>query len=84
MLVVDCLVRPIALDTLGPLDVTNTCCMSPLPTVLTLQDIWVHISTTYCSNKTSHIETSIDDSFGLGTILSIPDVNPDDGHVRFW
>ena len=83
MLVVNCLMRPIVLDTLGPLDVTNTHCMSPLPIVLTLWDIWVHISTMYYSDETPHVEMLIDDSFGLRTILSIPDIDLDDGHVRF-
>jgi len=76
--------RPIVLDTLGLLNVTNTHHVSPLPTVLTLQDTRVHISTIYHSDETSHIETSIDDSFDLGTVLSILDVNPDDDYVRFW
>ena len=76
--------RPIALDILGPLNVTNTRHVSPLPTVLTLQDTQVHISTTYHSDETPYIETSIDNSFGLGTVLSVLDVDPDDGYVRFW
>ena len=83
MLVVDCLVRPITLDILGLLDVTNTYCVSPLPTVFMLQNTQIHISTMYHSNKTSHIETLIDDSFGLETILSVPDVDLDNGHIRF-
>jgi len=76
--------RPITLDTLGPLDATNTCYVSLLPTVLILWDTQVHISTIYCSNEISHVEMLIDDSFGSRTILSIPDIDPDDGHVRFW
>jgi len=84
MPVVNCLISTIALDTLGPLNTTNICYVSPLPIVLTLQNIQVHISITYYNDETFHIEVSIDDSFGLGTILSVPDVNLDDGHVRFW
>jgi len=75
--------RPIALDTLGPLNVTNACCMFPLPTVLTLWNTWVHISTMYYGDETPYIEASIDDSFGLGTILSVPYVDLYDGHIRF-
>ena len=75
--------RPIALDTFGPLNVANTCCVTPLPTVLTLWDTWVHIGTIYCSNETSNIKSSVDNSFSLGTILSIPYINPDDNYIRF-
>jgi len=83
MLVVDCLMRLIVLDTLGLLDVTNVCYLSSLSTVLTLQNTQVHISITYYSNETPHVETSIDDSFGLGTILSVLDIDSDDGHIIF-
>ena len=44
----------------------------------------IHISTTYCGNKTSYIEASIYDSFGLGTILSVPYVDLYNGHIQFW
>jgi len=81
---VNCLMRPITLDTLGPLNVTNTHCMFPLPTVLTLQNTRVHISTTYYSDETPYVEVPIYDSFGLGTVLSVPYVNPYDGHIQFW
>jgi len=83
MLVMDCLMRPIALNTLGLLDATNICCVSPLPIVLILWDTQVHISTMYYSNEIPHVETLIDDSFSSRTVLSIPDIDPDDDHVRF-
>jgi len=79
----NCLIRSIALDTLGPLDMTNTYCIFPLPTVLTLWDTWVHISTTYHGNETPYIKVMIYDSFGLGTILSVPYVDLYDGHIQF-
>jgi len=74
---------PIKLDTLGPLDATNICYVFPLPTVLTLWDTWVYISTIYHSDETPHVEPSVNDSFGLRTILSVSNVDLD-GHVRFW
>ena len=77
MPVVDCLVRPIVLDTLGPLNATNTCCVTPLPTVLALWNTWVHVSIMYDSNETPNVELSIDNSFGLRTILGVPCINPD-------
>ena len=81
MTIVDCLMGTIALNTFGPLDTTNTCYMPPFPTVFTLQDTWVHICTTYYSNETSHVKLLVNDQFGLGTILCVPDINPNDGHV---
>ena len=83
MPVVNCLVMSIALDTFGLLNVANTRCVTPLPTVLTLQDTWVHIGTIYCNNETSNIKLSVDNSFGLETILSVPYINPDDSYIQF-
>ena len=83
MPMVDCLMRTIALDTFGTLDMTNTHYVSPFPTVFTLRNTWVHICTIYCSDETSYIETLVNDQFGFGTILCVPDINPNDGYVWF-
>ena len=37
-----------------------------------------------CCNKTSDVELSVYDFFGIWTVLDVPYVNPDDGHVGFW
>ena len=58
--------------------------MSPLLTVLILRNTQVHISTTYHGNETPYIKALINDSFALGTILSIPYIDPYDGYNRFW
>ena len=36
-----------------------------------------------CCNKASYIESSVDKAFGLGSTLSVPYVNPNDGYVQF-
>ena len=57
--------------------------MSPFPIVFTLRNTWVHVSTTNCSNIASNIEASIDEIFGFGTTLYIPNVKPYDDHIQF-
>ena len=81
MPVVDCLVRPIVLDIFGPLNVTNTCCVTSLSTVLVLQNTQIHIGTIYHSNETSNVKSLIDNSFSFETILSVLYINPDDSHI---
>ena len=50
----------IALGTPGDMRVTTKCRMSPLPTVLTLQNTWVHIGTFDGSDESSNVEATID------------------------
>ena len=83
MMIVNCLIKTIALDTFETLNTTNSYSMSPFPVVFTLQNTWVYICTMYHSNETSHIEVSVDDRFGFGTILSVPNINPNNGHIWF-
>ena len=54
----------------------------PFPTILTLQDIWVHVDTMNHSDRASYIEASVDDFLGIGLILCVPNVNPNYGHIR--
>ena len=73
--------RTIALDTFGTLNTTNSHSISLFPAVFTLQDIWVHIHTMYCNNETFHIEVLVDNRFDFETILSVPNINPNNGHI---
>ena len=57
--------------------------MFPFPAILTLWDSQVHVCSSYCGNKAFHIEVSVDYFSHIGTILYVPYVNPDDGHIRF-
>jgi len=74
-------VGPIALNVFGPLNATNSCHVTLFLAILTLQDSRVHIYTMYCSNKASYIEASIDDFLHVGTILHVPNVDPDNSHI---
>ena len=38
----------------------------------------------YYSDETSHVESLINNWFGLRTILYVPDIDPNDGHIQFW
>jgi len=57
--------------------------MSPFPTVFTLINAWVHISTTNCSNVASNVEALIDKTFGFGTTLNVLDIELYNGHIQF-
>jgi len=57
--------------------------MSPSPAVFALGDTGISVSTPDCSDEASNIEAPIDETLGFRTALSIPDVDPYDGHVQF-
>ena len=84
---------PIAPYTFSSLNTANTCCMAPLPTILTLWHSRVHVCAMNCCNITSYVKSTINNGLGVLTCLSVPDVNPYDSHVwlgrhldntRFW
>jgi len=74
-------VGSIALGTSGDMRAIAKCRMSPLPTVLTLQDTWVHVGTFDGSDESSNVEVTIDNVLRQRTTLGIPDVHPDHHHV---
>ena len=57
--------------------------MIPLPVVFTLWYVWVHIGSANCSNKTPNVEMSVNNLLDILSTLGIPDVDLDDGHIRF-
>jgi len=71
----------IALCTPGDMRATAKCQMSPLPTVLTLWDTWVHVGTFDGSDESSYVEATIDNVLCRRTTLGIPDVYLDHRHV---
>jgi len=73
----------ITLYTFGLLDSIYTSYMSLFPIIFALEDSWIHICTLNSSNIITHIKTSVDKTFGSGTTLYIPNVKPNDEHVRF-
>jgi len=57
--------------------------MAPLPAVVTLRDSGVHVGGSNCGDIPTKVERMIYQQLCFGTILRIPNVKPDDGHVRF-
>ena len=74
-------VGSIALGTPGDMRATAKCRISPLPTVLTLRDTWVHVGTFNSSNEPSNVKATIDNVLRQRTTLGIPDVHLDHCHV---
>ena len=75
--------RSIIFDALGVLDPTESHCMTLLLAVFTLRNTWVHICSMNHCDEAPDIEASVDQTFGLKTALDIPDINPNNRHVRF-
>ena len=70
------IISSIALSTSGDVRVTTKCQMSPLSTVFTLRNPWVHVCSANSHNELSNIKSLIDDVLCARTALGIPDVHP--------
>jgi len=57
--------RSVALYALRPLDMTYSCCMTPLPAILALRHAQIHIGSINCSNETPNVEIPIDNLLGI-------------------
>ena len=55
----------------------------PFPTVLVLWYTWVHVYTPNCHDMASYVEIPINKTFGFGTALSIPNIDPNYYYVWF-
>ena len=75
-------VRPIALNAFGTLDMARKCGMTPPPAIFALRYARVHGSSPDSSDVVTYIKTSVDEEFSIVPTLNIPNVNPDNGHVR--
>jgi len=71
----------VTFNVLGTLNLACAGQMSLFPTVFTLRNIWVYVSTTNCSDMASNVEALIDKTFSFGTTLNVPNVKPYDGHI---
>jgi len=82
LMMVFSLVRAIALDALGALNTVGHSHMSPLPAILALRDARVHVGSSNSHNKPPYIETPVNKTFSLASALNIPDINPNNQHIR--
>ena len=57
--------------------------MSPLPTVLALRNVWIHVSPANSCNKLSNVKLLIDNVLCARTTLGIPNVHLDHCLVGF-
>jgi len=81
--VVDGLMQTVIFDVLCLLDSANACIAALLPAIFALGNTWIHVGTVNGSNESSYVESLVVKGFGFRAALSIPDVNPYNGHVRF-
>jgi len=71
----------VALDAFSSLNATRKGGVSPLPAILALGNSWIHIRTSNCGDVIAHIEAPVN-KFSIFSTLNIPDVDPNDGHIR--
>ena len=69
------LVWAITFDTFRTLNSTRKSGMSPFPTVFTLWDTGVHISSSYGSDIPFYIKAMIDQTLCFASALDVPNVN---------
>jgi len=68
--------------TFSALSVTGMCWMSPAPTIVTLSNPRVHSSPLDCSCVMLKVKWAVNESLTFGTLLRVPNINPDNKHVR--
>jgi len=66
-----------------PINVTHKYWVIPFLAILILWDAWVHVYISDYGNVLFYIKASVDKQFCFCTILRIPNVYPDHGHVNF-
>ena len=76
--------RPITLNAFGSLNSTRKGGVTLLPAIFTLGDSRIHVRSSDCSNVVAHVEAPINKKFSVLPTLHIPNIYPNDGHVRFW
>ena len=72
----------IALDAFSSLNATRKGGVSPLPAILALGNSRIHVRTSNCGDVIAHIEAPVNEKFCVFSTLNIPDVEPNDGHIR--
>ena len=74
-------VGTITFDAFGPLNSAWEGGMTSFPAVFALGNAGVHICFPNCSDIVANIKAPIDKHF---SVKDIPNINPNDSHVRFW
>jgi len=82
LMVVLSLVRAITFDTFGSLDMAGQSCISPSPAVLVLRNSWIYIGSSNYHDKPPYIKAPVYKTLSLTATLNVPNVNPNDRHIR--
>ena len=82
LMMVFSLVRAIALNTLGALNIAGHSCMFPLLAILALRDARVPVGSSNSHNKPPYIKTPVNKTFSLTFTLNILDINPNNQYIR--
>ena len=77
-------VRAITFDAFGPLDTTGEGGVTPFPAIFALEDSRIHICSSNRCDIIAHIEVPVDKKFSILTTLYIPNIYPNNSHIRFW
>ena len=72
----------VALDAFSSLNATRKGGVSPLPAILALGNSRIHVRTSNCGDVIAHIEAPVNEKFSIFSTLNIPDVEPNNGHIR--
>jgi len=81
LMIID-MIGTIALSAFRSLNATDSCQVIPLPAIFALGNTRVHVGISYCSDNVSNIESSVDDSSDIAIILVVPNIDPDNCHIR--
>jgi len=75
------LVRTTTLLTFGAVSFIQKGKMTLFPTIMALRDTWIHVSASDSGYISAKVKRMINKQFGLRSILGIPYINLDDGHI---
>ena len=65
----------------------NSACTSHMflfPTTFALGNTQIYISTSNSGDVATNVEAPIDETFGFGSRLNVPDFDLNNEHIRFW
>ena len=77
------LMKTISLDTFGTVHMVYKDYITSSPTILTLWNFWIHVCILNCCDIVTNVKVPVDYIFSFGTTLRVPNIDLDDGHVRF-
>jgi len=71
----------VTFDAFGILNFTRKCGVFLFPTIFTLWNARVHVSSSYGGDIPFYIETLINQTLGFAPALDVPNINSNDQHI---